>query len=144
MRTAQLETSEVTLYYTVRGAGRMQLILQGGAGNADGSEALASELADHFTVVTYDRRGLSRSKPMRAEGYEIAAHAGDAARLITAISSEPVFVFGSRAATPVTFFGPREPRRRSANCFGESAIKSFWRKTLVLRSGPCWLGGCIA
>ena len=43
------------------------LILQGGAGDADGSEALANELARDFTVVTYDRRGLSRSTPIRAE-----------------------------------------------------------------------------
>ena len=73
----------------------MLLILQGGAGNADGSEVLANELADDFTVVTYDRRGLSRSTPIRAERYEIATHADDAARLIGALSGEPVFVFAS-------------------------------------------------
>jgi len=73
----------------------MLLILQGGAGNADGSEDLANELAGDFTVVTYDRRGLSRSTPIRGETYEIATHADDAARLIAALSSEPAFVFGS-------------------------------------------------
>jgi pimeloyl-ACP methyl ester carboxylesterase len=73
----------------------MLLILQGGAGNADGSEALANELSCNFTVVTYDRRGLSRSTPIRAESYEIATHADDAARLISALSNEPAFVFGS-------------------------------------------------
>ena len=52
----------------------MLLILQGGAGNADGSEDLANQLAERFTVVTYDCRGLSRSAPIRAGGYEIAAH----------------------------------------------------------------------
>jgi pimeloyl-ACP methyl ester carboxylesterase len=73
----------------------MLLILQGGAGNADGSEALARELARDFTIVTYDRRGLSRSTPIPAETYEIATHADDAARLIAAVSGEPAFVFGS-------------------------------------------------
>lgn len=73
----------------------MLLILQGGAGNADGSEALANELSSDFTVVTYDRRGLSRSTPIRAGRYEIATHADDAARLIAALSAEPAFVFGS-------------------------------------------------
>jgi pimeloyl-ACP methyl ester carboxylesterase len=82
---SQLETPEVNLYYTV----------QGGAGNADGSEALANELAGDFSVVTYDRRGLSRSTPIRAERYEIATHADDAARLIASLSGEPAFVFGS-------------------------------------------------
>jgi pimeloyl-ACP methyl ester carboxylesterase len=93
--TSQLETPEVNLYYTVRGSGPMLLILQGGAGNADGSEALANELAGDFTVVTHDRRGLSRSTPIRGESYEIATHADDAARLIAALSGEPAFVFGS-------------------------------------------------
>jgi pimeloyl-ACP methyl ester carboxylesterase len=95
MMASQLETPEVNLYYTVRGSGPMLLILQGGAGNADGSEALANELSSDFTVVTYDRRGLSRSTPIRAERYEIATHADDAARLIGALSAEPAFVFGS-------------------------------------------------
>jgi pimeloyl-ACP methyl ester carboxylesterase len=72
----------------------MLLILQGGAGSADGSEALANELACDFTVVTYDRRGLSRSTPIRAEKYDIATHADDAARLIAALSGEPALVFG--------------------------------------------------
>jgi pimeloyl-ACP methyl ester carboxylesterase len=73
----------------------MLMILQGGAGNADGSEALANELASDFTVVTYDRRGLSRSTPIRAERYEIATYADDVARLINTLSREPAFIFGS-------------------------------------------------
>jgi pimeloyl-ACP methyl ester carboxylesterase len=64
-------------------------------GSADGAEAIADQLADHFTVVTYDRRGLSRSAAKRMEGYGIAAHASDAARLIASLSEESVFVFGS-------------------------------------------------
>ena len=95
MRNGQLRTDEVTLYYIIRGSGPMLLILQGGAGNADGSEYLANQLAGDFTVVTYDRRGLSRSTPIQAERYDIAAHGDDAARLITALTDEPAFVFGS-------------------------------------------------
>jgi pimeloyl-ACP methyl ester carboxylesterase len=95
MTSSQLDTPEVNLYHTVRGSGPMLLILQGGAGNADCSEALADELARDFTVVTYDRRGLSRSTPIRAERYEIATHADDAAQLIGALSREPAFVYGN-------------------------------------------------
>ena len=94
MIPSRLETPEVDLYYTIRGSGPILLILQGGAGDADGSEALANELSRDFTVLTYDRRGLSRSTPIRAERYEIATHADDAARLISALSAEPAFVFG--------------------------------------------------
>ncbi len=92
---SRLETPEVNLYYTLRGSGPILPILQGGAGNAEGSEALADQLAGQFTVVTYDRRGLSRSTPVRAEGHEIAIHAIDAARLLAALSPAPAFVFGS-------------------------------------------------
>jgi pimeloyl-ACP methyl ester carboxylesterase len=95
MITSQLETPEVNLYYTVRGSGPILPILQGGSGNAEGSEALANQLADHFTVATYDRRGLSRSTPIQSERYELGSHADDAARLIAALSQEPAFVFGS-------------------------------------------------
>ena len=95
MAPGQIETADVDLYYTIRGAGPMLVILQGGAGNADGSEDLANHLANQFTIVTYDRRGLSRSAPIRAEGYEIATHAVDIARLIAALSDKPAFVFGT-------------------------------------------------
>ena len=95
MQTGRLHTNEVTLYYTIRGSGPMLLILQGGAGNADGAEDLANQLAEDFTVVTYDRRGLSRSTPIQAERYDVAAHGDDAARLIAALTDEPAFVFGS-------------------------------------------------
>jgi pimeloyl-ACP methyl ester carboxylesterase len=95
MAIGQLETGEVNLYYTIRGAGPMLLILQGGAANADGSEQLANQLSNDFTVVTYDRRGLSRSRQIQVERYDIAAHAADAARLIVALSEKPAFLFGS-------------------------------------------------
>jgi pimeloyl-ACP methyl ester carboxylesterase len=95
MRNGPLQTDEATLYYTIRGSGPLLLILQGGSGNADGAEELANQLAGDFTVVTYDRRGLSRSTPIQAERYDIAAHGDDAARLITALTDEPAFVFGS-------------------------------------------------
>ena len=94
LATGFAESPEVNLYYTKRGEGPMLLILQGGAGSAEGSEALAEALADRFTVVTYDRRGLSRSKTVH-EGCEISTHAADAARLITTLSPEPVFVIGN-------------------------------------------------
>jgi pimeloyl-ACP methyl ester carboxylesterase len=94
MRNGRLQTDEVTLYYTIRGSGPLLLILQGGSGNADGAEELANQLAGDFTVVTYDRRGLSRSTPIHAERYDIATHGDDAARLIAALTDEPAFVFG--------------------------------------------------
>src|SRR5262249_6185983 len=84
-----------TLHYRTQGAGPLLLILQGGSGDADGSDALVREMAEDFTAVTYDRRGLSRS-PLDDPNLSmsIATHADDAHRLIASLSTEPAFVFG--------------------------------------------------
>jgi pimeloyl-ACP methyl ester carboxylesterase len=56
-----LRTDGATLFYRVRGSGPALLMLPGGDGDADTADALCNQLIDHYTVVTYDRRGLSRS-----------------------------------------------------------------------------------
>jgi pimeloyl-ACP methyl ester carboxylesterase len=83
------------LYYKVQGAGLLVLILQGGASDADGSDSLARHLVDHYQVVTYDRRGLSRSKPdERADPPSIATHTDDAHRLLATLTAQPALVLG--------------------------------------------------
>ena len=86
-----------SLYYELSGSGPLLLVVQGGAGGAEGAAGLARQLADAFTVVSYDRRGFSRSPldgPADAAG-NIAQHADDAGRLLAALTDEPAFVFGS-------------------------------------------------
>lgn len=84
------------LYYNVRGSGPLLLLLQGGGGDADASEGIAGRLLDRFTVVTYDRRGLSRSR--LDDGTEapssLETHSDDVHRLLAALSTEPVFLVG--------------------------------------------------
>ena len=84
------------LYYKVRGSGPLLLLLQGGGGDADASEGIASRLLEQFTVVTYDRRGLSRSR--LDEGTDapssLETHSDDVHRLLAALSTEPVFLVG--------------------------------------------------
>jgi pimeloyl-ACP methyl ester carboxylesterase len=59
--------------------------------------SMATEhLAAHYTVVTYDRRGLSRSvieDPGKA--MSIATHSEDVHHLLNALTTEPAFVFGT-------------------------------------------------
>ncbi len=82
--------------YKTRGTGPVLLMLQGGAGDADGSDALASHLADRYTVVTYDRRGLFRSPLDDAAGPSgTETHSDDAHRILAALTREPAFIFGS-------------------------------------------------
>jgi pimeloyl-ACP methyl ester carboxylesterase len=96
IKAGTLQAPGASLYYKMRGAGPILLILQGGSGNADGSDALADRLVDSYSVVTYDRRGLSRSKlnetpdPLRLE-----VHADDAHCLLAELTNQPAFVFGS-------------------------------------------------
>jgi pimeloyl-ACP methyl ester carboxylesterase len=64
MSTTKVDTLRVPgarLYYEVRGAGSVLLLIAGGAGDAESFNLLADHLVDHYSVLTYDRRGLARS-----------------------------------------------------------------------------------
>lgn len=49
------------LYREVRGAGPVLLLIPGGNGDAGFYEPFAKALSGDFTVISYDRRGFSRS-----------------------------------------------------------------------------------
>src|SRR3989442_9503848 len=84
-----------TLYYEVRGAGPVLLTIPGGPTDAGMFTSLADQLADRYTVVTYDPRGHSRSVLDGApEDVSVELHADDAARLIDAVGGEPAYVLG--------------------------------------------------
>jgi pimeloyl-ACP methyl ester carboxylesterase len=94
-RAADLPVPGATLHYKIRGNGPLLLLLQGGDGDADATDALAGHLAGDYTVLSYDRRGLSRSPVSdRAAPVDMAVHSEDAARLLAAVGSEPALVFG--------------------------------------------------
>lgn len=95
-RTDRLEVPGASLHYRVRGDGPLLLIVPGGAGDADASDRLAAALEDGHTVLTYDRRGLSRSTVEdRSRAPGIATHAQDAALLLAALGEDPALVFGT-------------------------------------------------
>jgi pimeloyl-ACP methyl ester carboxylesterase len=55
---------------------------------------MGERLADAFTVVRYDPRGISRSALSDPQDVSAESHAVDARRLLEAVSSEPAVVFG--------------------------------------------------
>ena len=59
--TGMLHVPGARLYFEVRGTGPLLLISQSGEGDAGRSVDLVDQLVEDHTVVTYDRRGLSRS-----------------------------------------------------------------------------------
>ncbi|MGA2665690.1 MAG: alpha/beta fold hydrolase [Nitrososphaerales archaeon] len=106
MGGSRAETTRVDgaeLFYEVRGAGPALLLVPGGNGEGAAYRALANLLSDRFAVVTYDRRGFSRSKldgpPDDARRLEIDSH--DARLLIEKLSGGPAYVFGSSSGAIV-------------------------------------------
>jgi pimeloyl-ACP methyl ester carboxylesterase len=91
-----LPVAGATIFYPVRGMGPLLLILPGGHGDADAADDLCEQLVDRVTVVTYDRRGQSRSPVDVGAGLpKIATHSEDAHRLLAALTTEPALVFGT-------------------------------------------------
>jgi pimeloyl-ACP methyl ester carboxylesterase len=85
-----------SLWYRTQGMGPALILMGGGPSNADTLEPLASRLEDDFTVVTFDRRGYSRSHVSDPAGPAgIPLHADDARRLVADLGSGPVAVFGT-------------------------------------------------
>jgi pimeloyl-ACP methyl ester carboxylesterase len=85
-----------TLYYQTRGTGPALILSCGGPGNADTLASLAESLQDAYTVVTYDRRGYSRSHlDDPAEKAGIARHSDDLRHLITDLGTGPAALFGT-------------------------------------------------
>ena len=96
------------LYYQTQGHGPPLMLIGGGPSNADTLSALAADLAGNpdsdserdlghgYTVVTYDRRGYSRSHlDDRDAPASISEHADDAYRILADLGAGPGTVFGS-------------------------------------------------
>jgi pimeloyl-ACP methyl ester carboxylesterase len=94
--SGRIDVPGASLYYTVRGTGPLLLLLQGGTGDADTAAAFTQALAESFTVVTYDRRGQTRSPITDPdETVSIETHSQDAHLLLDHLTHDPAHVFGS-------------------------------------------------
>lgn len=105
MTTHQTNTLRVpgaTLAYQVRGSGPILLLIAGGDGGGEGYINLANALAEHYTVVCYDRRGaVGSTLDDPSADVLLETHTDDARRLLEAITREPAYVFGSSAGALV-------------------------------------------
>lgn len=91
----KLAVDGADLHFQVRGTGPVLLVSQSGEGDADRSSDLVAQLADTYTVVTYDRRGLSRSRLHDpARGATLAEHAEDVARVLAEVTDRPALMLG--------------------------------------------------
>ncbi|MFC0602598.1 alpha/beta fold hydrolase [Streptomyces palmae] len=95
MRSGMFEGDGARLYHEVRGSGPALLMISGAGGDAGYYRAVAQELADTFTVITYDRRGNSRSTGRSPEPMDLARQAADARGLIESVAGGHALVFGN-------------------------------------------------
>ena len=81
----QMKTAHGTLFCRREGSGPTLLLIHGVACDSEFFRQASAILAEHFTVISYDRRGYSRSIPAEGEtDFSVWAHADDAAEIIRA------------------------------------------------------------
>ena len=99
--THMLDVPGARLYYERRGNGP-PLLMIGSPMDSTGFAPLASALADHYTVVTYDPRGIGNSsREDTSEDVTPAQQADDVHRLLSALGGEPADLFGSSGGAVV-------------------------------------------
>lgn len=94
-RTGSVETDGDALFYEVRGDGPPLLMIHGGVVDASVFASAAQLLADQFTVITYDRRGYSRSSRREPRNFEICQQSRDALAILHAEGHAAARVFGN-------------------------------------------------
>ena len=96
-----LDVPGARLFYERRGAGPLLLML-GSPMDSSGFAGLARALADRYTVVTYDPRGIGKSTREDAtQDVTPEQQADDVHRLLSALGGEPAHVFGSSGGAVV-------------------------------------------
>jgi pimeloyl-ACP methyl ester carboxylesterase len=96
VKTGTIEVNGATLYYECRGSGPALLFISGAEGDAEEYVRVAELLDGEYAVVTYDRRGYSRSpRPAGYTGTSVDEQADDAAALLEALSLRPALIWGN-------------------------------------------------
>jgi len=98
-KTATLKVPGASLYYEVTGSGPVLLMIPGAPADAGVFAAIAAQLADRYTVVTYDWRGSARSpldEPLGdlPGGLPMQVQGDDAGHLLAAVGDGPAYVLG--------------------------------------------------
>ncbi|MEV1167305.1 alpha/beta hydrolase [Nonomuraea sp. NPDC049784] len=98
-----LDVPGARLHYQVRGQGPALLLIPGSNGDADLFDTVAELLAPRYTVISYDRRGFSRST-LNGSFEDDAwgeTHVNDARCLLQTVAKGPAHVFGSSAGAVI-------------------------------------------
>ncbi|KAH8588305.1 acetyltransferase/esterase [Bisporella sp. PMI_857] len=103
MNMGHLDVPGASLFYETGGQGPLLLLIAGANGDGHIFTEVSQYLTERFTVVTYDRRGFSRSQLHGPQNYELRLEtdADDARRLVQHLSDQPATVFGSSSGAIV-------------------------------------------
>jgi pimeloyl-ACP methyl ester carboxylesterase len=101
VKKGRVETEGDEIYYEVRGQGPPLLLIHGSGMDAGIFPPVADILSDEYTVITYDRRGNSRSTRNDPQNFEIGQQARDAIAVLRAAGETSAFVFGSSAGAVI-------------------------------------------
>jgi pimeloyl-ACP methyl ester carboxylesterase len=112
------------LYFERRGSGQALLLIVGGGGDCGYYNGLAGELADEFTVLSYDRRGNSRSSLHdRPAPLVMAEQSADALAVLDASGIASALVFGNSGGASIALdLAARHPDRVRAAVAHEPPI----------------------
>jgi pimeloyl-ACP methyl ester carboxylesterase len=91
------------LYYETRGDGPLMFLVPGASGSGEAFRGLAEHLARDYSVITYDRRGFSRSELDGPQEYEhrLEVDTDDVRRMIEHIGGGSATVFGASSGAIV-------------------------------------------
>ena len=114
MTTSPADTDRtIDLYWEAKGSGPAVLLIPGTPGDAGQMAAVADELAGDHLVITYDRRGTSRSaRPAGWTRTTVPEQADDAATVLSGVGVRTALVFGtSNGAAVALELALRHPGR---------------------------------
>lgn len=92
-----VEHAGCRLHVTKQGSGRVLLLIHGVACDGNYFSDAAKYLSRNFTVVTYDRRGYSRSEVYEDTGFGVSEQAEDALAILDALDCGRAYVAASSA-----------------------------------------------
>lgn len=97
----QVEIDGDTLVYKITGKGLPLLCIAGGGGEGDSFLPLADQLAEHFKVISYDRRANGRSTAHFPEHFDLAQQVRDAKAVLHAAGENSAYLLGNSSGAVI-------------------------------------------
>ncbi len=121
-----LEKEDVSLYYEVRGSGAPLILIHGVIVDADLYSKAAELLSRYYQVITYDRRGNSRSVYKGEPHFDMEGQAEDLLDLMKEIGIDSAYIVGQSAGAIIgQYFLQEYPEKVRHLIMYEPAIMGF-------------------